>query len=310
MVADAKGPVRSAARVLVTGATGLVGARLVPLLAERGFHVVALARRARADLPGAASFLEADLLEPSQRERAVARAEPELCVHLAWITEPGVYLESPENARWAEATIALGAALARAGTKRLVAAGTCAEHAPAEAPLSEASAVGAITAYGREKSRAFDGLLSIARSTPLSLAWGRLFHLYGPGEDRRRLVPSILSRLARAEPAPLTHGASFIDLMHADDVARAFAFVLESDLEGAVQIASGTARRVRDVALEIGHATGRPDLVRVGALPSPPIDLGSRIADVARLRSIGFSPSIELRDGLARYAASLAEERA
>jgi len=63
-------------RVLVTGATGFVGGRLVPALVEAGHDVRALVRdAARYDPPGGVDAFEGDLLEPGSFDDALAGVE-------------------------------------------------------------------------------------------------------------------------------------------------------------------------------------------------------------------------------------------
>ena len=64
-------------RIVVVGASGYIGGRLVPLLAERGHELVLASRDARslaARFPGA-TVVDADLLDPSTLPRAVERIE-------------------------------------------------------------------------------------------------------------------------------------------------------------------------------------------------------------------------------------------
>ena len=127
----------------------------------------------------------------------VARVAPELCFHAAWIATPGAYLTSPENAVHEAAAEQLGRALVDAGCRRLVALGTCFEYAPSETPLSESSPLDPTTPYARAKHAAHERLAQVCDGTATSLAWARLFYLYGPYEDPRRLVPAVDARAAR-----------------------------------------------------------------------------------------------------------------
>jgi nucleoside-diphosphate-sugar epimerase len=88
--------------------------------------------------------------------------------------------------------------------------------------------------------------------------------------------------------------------MHVDDVASAFAALLDCDVEGAVNIGSGEGVPVRAIAEALAQAAGRPDLLDVGALAQRPGDPQEITADIARLRDeVGFSPRHPLSDGLA-----------
>ena len=73
-------------RVLLAGATGVIGRQLTPLLAANGHEVFGLIRPDRgpgrvADLGGTA--IVGDLLDADQVMQAVARVEPEAVVHMA-----------------------------------------------------------------------------------------------------------------------------------------------------------------------------------------------------------------------------------
>jgi nucleoside-diphosphate-sugar epimerase len=138
----------------------------------------------------------------------------------------------------------------------------------------------------------------LASQAGSSFAWGRIFHLYGPFEPEARLVPSIILSILKGLPAKCTHGRQVRDFMHVDDVARAFVRLLYDPAEGVVNIATGQGVSIADVAREITEIIGRPDLLRLGALPEPADDPPRLIADTGRLQALGFHPAYSLREGL------------
>ena len=147
---------------------------------------------------------------------------------------------------------------------------------------------------------------AVARQLGVSLAWGRIFFLYGPGEAPARLVHSVARGLLNGEQVPTTDGLQLRDFMHVRDVASAFVALLSGDLRGAVNIASGQAVAVGDLVRLIARETGGVEGVRFGALDRRAGEPERIVADVERLRdAVGFTPATGLREGVAETVAWL-----
>jgi nucleoside-diphosphate-sugar epimerase len=288
-----------AGRTLVTGASGFVGAPALAHLLATGHDVHAVSTRPQPPIDGV-TWHRGDLLEAGTAEALVSAIHPERLLHLAWYAEPGRFWDSPENLRWVEATLRLLRAFAGTGGQRAVLAGTCAEYdwsvdgvcSEDDTPLRPA------TLYGVSKDATRRVATAYADIAGFELAWGRIFFLYGPGEPPERLLPVVTQALLAGRPAKVTEGAQVRDFMHVDDVARAFVAVLDSDIRGSVNIASGTGVKLRDLVQLIGAATQRSELIEFGAIPQRRGEPAVLVADVRRLRGTGFRPDRDLAEGV------------
>jgi nucleoside-diphosphate-sugar epimerase len=273
-------------RVLVTGAGGFVGRKIVPLLTEAGCEVHPAA---------------GDLLDPATAGALVAAARPTHLLHLAWYTEYGQHWEGAENLPWVEATVRLWRKFAEHGGVRFVGVGSCAEYEWSEPLLSEASTpLRPRSLYGVCKDATRRLLEAGSERAGVSFAWGRLFFIYGPDEGSGRLVPSVADALAEGRPARTSDGEQVRDFLHVEDAARALSALLLSDLRGAVNIGSGEGVRVAQIVETLGRLAGRPELIELGAVPRPDGDPPEIVADTSRLRQeLGWAPKIGLEAGLA-----------
>jgi dTDP-6-deoxy-L-talose 4-dehydrogenase (NAD+) len=110
----------------------------------------------------------------------------------------------------------------------------------------------------------------LSASLPLhhvAFAWCRLFYLHGEGEDDRRLVPYVRSRLRDGLPADLTTGDQVRDFLDVTQAAKLITDVVESDAAGPFNICSGVPVTIRQLAEAIADEFGRRDLLRFGTQP-------------------------------------------
>lgn len=282
-------------RVLLTGAGGFIGRHVASALRGHGHEVVAPSRS------------DCDLLASGGPRAAVAGARAQSLVHLAWYAEHGRFWDAGINDEWARATVDLVEAFAAAGGRRAVLAGSCAEYRWDGSTCDErTTALEPAHRYGRAKDAARRGAEAIAREHGMSLAWARIFFTFGPGEPAARLVPSVASAVLDGRPAAMTHGEQLRDWLYVEDLADAFAALLESDVEGSVNLASGNELSLRELALATGRAAGDEGLVRPGTLPARAQEPQRVVADVRRLaQEVGWTPRVGLDEGLARTVAVL-----
>jgi len=289
-------------RVLVTGATGFIGRHSLPGLIARGYEVHAAGRTQPTELPPDVHWRQTDLMDWASLGETLRAVRPTHLLHFAWYAVPGKYWTSPENLRWIQASLALACAFVEQGGRRLTVAGTCAEYDWSRGHCSEfTTALAPATLYGASKHALRVALEAYCREVGVSLSWGRIFHTYGPHEQPVRLVASVIGSLLRGEIARCSHGEQVRDFLYVEDLGDAFAALLDSGVEGAVNVASGSPVTVKEVVRQIADKLHCADRLQLGALPAAPNDPPVLTADVTRLTSeVGWRPTYGLSEGLDR----------
>lgn len=288
-------------RILITGGTGFIGRHAVAALAQTGdeVHVVC-----RPPIPAGSEVAHhaIDLFDEVARRQLIQEIRPSHLLHIAWATRPN----DPDNLTWLAVTIDLVRSFAETGGTRFVGVGSCAEYRRVETGTCDEvqTPTGPRTIYAVTKDACHRVLASYASLTGFSYAWGRVFYLYGPHEDRHRLIPHVITSLVAGRPAAIGSANRIRDFMDARDVGAALARVLQSEVEGPVNIASGKGITIGEIAHQIGDIVGRNDLIQLGTRPDPPSEAFSVVADVTRLSAdVGFQPRHTLRKSLEELVA-------
>lgn len=287
-------------KVLLTGGGGFIGRHCVQLLRALDAEVHVVSRRYAGNF-GNVFCHSINLLEGGASRNLIEAVRPTHLLHFAWSTAPGEYWNAADNFQWVGASLELMRAFAEAGGQRVVMAGTCAEYDWDYGWCSESiTPLRPRTVYGVCKRSLGEMLAAYSAEFGLSSAWGRVFFLFGPFEHPDRLVPSVILPLLRGRPAVCTDGMQVRDFLHVEDVATAFVSLLNSDVQGDINICSGMGIEVREVVKMIAVQLGRVRLLRMGEIPRSSEDPPLLVGDNRRLRAeLGWSPSKAFEERLA-----------
>ncbi len=286
-------------RVLITGAGGFIGRHCLAALQERGYEIHATT----AGSPPAQNGMfwhQVDLLDEAQTATLLAELRPDSLLHLAWYAKHGLFWQALENLDWVRASLALLRAFIAHGGRRMVCAGSCTEYDWRDGHCREnTTLLRPQGLYGVSKNALHAIAAAAAQRSGVSFAWGRIFYLYGPGEQAARLMPLIIRAQLRGERVTLSGGDLRRDYLYVADVASALVALLDSPLEGALNIGSGHAVAVRVIADRIVGRLKRPELIEFRTNAANPLDVPLIEADTARLHGeLGWTPATDLESGL------------
>lgn len=284
-------------RLLVTGATGFIGAEVLRQLRGGAFEVHAVSRHAVEGSPAGATWHATNLLDAHDVNTLLANVKPSHLLHLAWDDGVAEYRTTPRNLDWLAAGVTLARIFRAHGGSRAVFAGTCAEY---QRDLS---------LYATCKAALADAVSAYARSDGWHFAWGRIYWPYGPGGAPHRLIPYVIERLLSGEMARCSPGVQTRDFVHVADVASGLTALLESRADGPVDVGTGEGTRVRTLVESIARQIGRQDLIRFDGATPPAGEPDIVVASPAALRALGWHPR-PLPEGLAETIAWYRERMA
>lgn len=255
--------------ILVTGAGGFIGNRLVRRLVESGHQVTALdsdsARLASlAERPGTGALrtVACDIVEASAVDRVVATAQPQAVVHLVaehvipWC-EAGPTHAVTVNL---DGLVNVLAEIGQSPTKRVVFASTADVYAPSHGPLREDDPLGPSSVYGASKLLGERLVAEWERQGSGRHATSvRIFNVYGPGDGNPHVIPEMLHGLAADEPIRLGNRRPSRDYIYVDDVVEVICQVLEAPLPPRILNAgTGVATSVAGLVTILRGLVARP----------------------------------------------------
>jgi UDP-glucose 4-epimerase len=295
-------------RIILTGASGFVGANLARRLLRDGHELHLLLRREHHHwrieaIQNDAQLHVTNLSDEESLVRIVGSIRPEWIFHLAAY---GAYSTQTDLRRMVETnilgTMNLVEACLKTGFEAFINTGSSSEygykdHAPTEDEPLEPNSHYAVT-----KASATLFCRHTARSRQVQLPTLRLYSVYGPYEEPSRLMPTLVVRGLSGKLPPLVNPETARDFVYVDDVVEAYllAAMRPGDEDGAIyNVGNGvqtTLGEVVEVARRVMNIKIEPEW---DSMPARQWDTDVWVADNSKIRNkLGWQPRFTLEQGL------------
>lgn len=285
-------------RILITGASGFIGRHTINLLINEGFEVSVISRK-KIEIEGVICF-QCNLHNHEDVASLIKQIRPTHLLHLSWDVNPETYINSLSNYDWVFSSFNLLKCFHEFGGKRAVFAGSCFEYSLSQENYSEYdSKLSYETPYSASKNTLQSIISSYSKTVGISVAWARIFFLYGIGEKQNRLVSNIVTQLLQNKEAVCRSGSLIRDYLYVKDVANAFVSILKSQVEGIINIGSGSGYSLRDIANMIATKLEKPHLLKIYDIEPANNDSKIIVANTSRLKNeVKWKPFYNLEMGL------------
>lgn len=293
--------------VIVTGATGMVGATMIEQMLADGIRVTGIVRPASAKMKNLTPHQNLEIIECDIDNllslKEILSHDYDTFFHFAW---NGTYGASREDIRLQTQNVidTLDAIeLAHAiGCKAFVGAGSQAEFGPVEGTISDAVPKNPVTGYGIAKLDACRMGKILCEQYGIRHSWGRIVSTYGPRDNSYTMVMSSIINMLDGKRMQFTKGEQTWDYLYGGDCSRAFYLIGKYGKHGkAYTIGSGQTRQLKDYITAIRDTVAPSLEIGLGEREYYPNQVMHLCADITELKEdTGFEPEVSFEEGIRR----------
>lgn len=303
-------------KILVTGATGFAGSHLLEALQDAGYGDVY--GTAFGTVPDDFPFIRkdrlirVDLTNEKDTEKLVEDVKPDWIFHLAAFAFVGQSFERAADVMHNNVTLQLHllrAIKAHAPQARVLIIGSAEEYGisePLEIPIKEDHPFRPVNPYSVSKVTQDLLAYAFAMSYNMHILRVRPFNHIGERQTADFAIPAFCKQIVSVENGKqdkifVGNLEGIRDFTDVKDMVKAYITVMEKgQVNDVYNIGSGTGVKMQDMVNMLIGMAKVPVSLEIDPARLRPLDIPSIIADAGKVRALGWSTTIPLKETLAR----------
>ncbi len=238
-------------KLIVTGASGILGRRIMEILSDSEFEVYALYKTNDSVIKSSKNIkkIPCNIFDEKAISDLLKHISATHLIHLAWTTEHGKYAESVSNFDWLKSSINLLKHFAENGGKKFVGAETFMEYSSQNSGLlNEDSTLNfPNTFYGKNKVNFKNIAKDYCEKMNIDFCWGKIFFLFGEGEDKNKFISSVINSSLQGKEISCRNPNVLRDYISSSAAAQIFINLLKRDIKGEFNVSCGNVYSLRQL---------------------------------------------------------------
>lgn len=234
-------------RIAILGASGFIGSQIVDAFESKGWEVVIFCRSKTGTK--ARQEILSNLFCKETLSKALSISKPDIVLSTAWETEHGKFWTNLSNIKYRDATLKFAELSFQSGSETFIGLGTMSEYgfSPGDCNADHTPLIPS-DIYSQSKIETGIELKEIGNTYGQRTHWARVFQAFGPNEKSERFIPGLISTLSKGDKFSIRNPSFVMDWIHTIDIASAFVFMVENQLDHFVDIGTGEGTSVREVS--------------------------------------------------------------
>ena len=300
-------------RIVISGATSMIGAALANKLLDNNHEVIAVVRKNTKKTDTLIKSPNLSIVECNMEDYGelnnLIQGEVDVAVSTAWNGTRGADRNNKElqEENYKNSVSFLNVMLSK-GCQKFLTAGSQAEYGlwTRKEKLKEDVIPNPNTEYGKYKLKFYEYAKDYCKANGCILIEPRFFSLYGPKDYERTLVISTLKKMLENKPCELTECIQLWDFLYIDDAIAGLIKLIEDNVEeGVYNFGSGYSAPLKVFIEEMKKITNTNSELQYGIIPYPTTGIVNVNPDVNKLINCGWTPKVSFADGIKEICDSL-----
>lgn len=289
-------------KIVVTGATSMIGIALIEECIKNNVEVLAVVREKSPHMDRLPKSEYIQICECNlDKLTTIERTEKyDVFYHFAWDYTSKANRDNPvlqeKNIKYTLDAVELAKKL---GCHKFIGAGSQAEYGKVDGIINQNTAVNPEIAYGMSKYAA--GKLSerMCDQYGITHIWGRIFSVYGNYDNEGTMLVYAIDQFLAKNPAKFSAATQMWDYLHENDAGKIF-YLLGKNIEKnyVYRIANGNQKRLKEFILELKDVFGAGAECEFaeGAESNNLLGLQVDVSDLEK--DIGYIPQTSFQEGI------------
>jgi nucleoside-diphosphate-sugar epimerase len=255
--------------ILITGASGFIGKKLVCLLLKRKFKIKIIVRKSSKlektfNHVNITKVFTKNIFKNNSNWWSKVLKDVSTVIHLAWYVKPPNYLKSKKNIECMNGTLTLAKACARSKINKFLGIGTCLEYdLTTMKKIDIHHSLHPLNLYSSSKVKTFFLLNNLFKKTKINFSWLRLFYVYGKEDYSQKLIPYLHNNLSKNKGVIIKNADFVRDYIHVNKVVKKILkIILKKKNETIYNICSGKPITVKKIAIKIAKKYKKINLLK------------------------------------------------